>query len=96
VVLLRERARRSLTHRLDRSADEIASHLSHVRACSPLSTLRRGYAVVQRASGDVVTDVAGIDVDEQLSVRVAAGRLDVTVRGTTPIDQSGTTTEESP
>jgi exodeoxyribonuclease VII large subunit len=96
VELLRERARRSLTHRLDRATDEIASHLSHVRACSPLSTLRRGYAVVQRSSGDVVTDVAGVDVDEPLSVRVAAGRLDVTVRGTTPIDQPGPTSEETP
>jgi exodeoxyribonuclease VII large subunit len=80
VVVLRDRARRSLAHRLDRAADEIASQLSHVRACSPLSTLRRGYAVVQTEAGEVVTRSEQLDVDQRLSVRVAAGRFEVGVR----------------
>jgi exodeoxyribonuclease VII large subunit len=87
VAVLRDRARRSLVHRLDRAADEISSHLSHVRACSPLSTLRRGYAVVQTEGGEVVTSSEDVHVDQRLSVRVAAGRFDVAVRS---IDASAT------
>ena len=94
VAVLRDRARRSLVHRLDRAADEISSHLSHVRACSPLSTLRRGYAVVQTEGGEVVTSSQDVRVDQRLSVRVAAGRFDV---GVTSIDASAAPapTEES-
>ena len=87
VAVLQDRARRSLVHRLDRAADEISSHLSHVRACSPLSTLRRGYAVVQTEGGEVVTSSEDVHVDQRLSVRVAAGRFDVAVRS---IDASAT------
>jgi exodeoxyribonuclease VII large subunit len=87
VAVLRDRARRSLVHRLDRAADEISSHLSHVRACSPLSTLRRGYAVVQTEGGEVVTSSEDVHVDQRLSVRVAAGAFDVAVRS---IDASAT------
>jgi exodeoxyribonuclease VII large subunit len=92
---LRQRARRSLGHRLDRSADEVASSRSHLRACSPLSTLRRGYAVVQTADGDVVTAAAGVRVDQRLLVRVAEGRLEVDVRTTIP-DPSSTAEESAP
>lgn len=88
IELLRERARRSLGHRLDRAADEITSSLSHLRACSPLSTLRRGYAVVQTEQGAVVTSAAGVNVDQRLLVRVAEGRFDVAVHSASPIPSS--------
>ena len=44
---LRDRARRTLTHRLDRAADDIGHQLARVRALSPLATLR---ARLRRAS----------------------------------------------
>src|SRR6478672_11103223 len=72
---LRERARRTVTHRLDRTADDIGHRLARVRSLSPLSTLRRGYAVVQTAGGDVVTDPASVGTGDLLDVRVADGRI---------------------
>jgi exodeoxyribonuclease VII large subunit len=96
ITVLRDRARRSLAHRLDRASDEIRSHLSHVRACSPLSTLRRGYAVVQTEDGEVVTSSLDVHVDQRLSLRVAAGRLDVDVRGIHPPSAPATTEEKAP
>ena len=53
VDALRERARRTTVHRLDRAADEIAHHRARARALSPLATLQRGYAVLQGADGHV-------------------------------------------
>ena len=50
---LRDRARRTPRHRLDRAADEIAHQRARARALSPLATLRRGYAVLQDADGHV-------------------------------------------
>ena len=53
-----------------------------MRSLSPLSTLRRGYAVVQTAGGDVVTDPASVGVGDLLDVRVADGRIGATVTST--------------
>jgi exodeoxyribonuclease VII large subunit len=75
VDALRERARRAVGHRLDRAADDLAHRLARVRSLSPLSTLRRGYAVVQDQAGAVVTDPSSVVVGQQLDIRVAGGRI---------------------
>ena len=43
------RARRTLSHRLDRAADDIGHPRARAQALSPLATLQRGYAVLQDA-----------------------------------------------
>ena len=89
VEALRERARRTTRHRLDRATDEIAHHRARARALSPLATLRRGYAVLQDADGHVVASVADVRPGQRVSARVADGRVlaDVT--------ETHTLTEES-
>ena len=57
--VLRDRARRTFGHRLDRAADDVAHQRARARALSPLETLRRGYAVLQDEHGHVLTSVAG-------------------------------------
>ena len=52
------RSRRHLDHQLARAHDDVEHRLARVRALSPLATLERGYAVLQSASGAVVTDAA--------------------------------------
>jgi exodeoxyribonuclease VII large subunit len=73
----RDRARRSLGHRLDRATDEVGHHLARVRALSPLATLQRGYAVAQLADGTVVTSVEQVAKGDELTVRVADGLVGV-------------------
>ncbi|GAA1762384.1 exodeoxyribonuclease VII large subunit [Nocardioides hankookensis] len=84
---LRDRARRTLGHALDRAADDIGHQRARARALSPLATVQRGYAVLQDADGHVVTSVAGVAADQQISVRVADGRIHATTTRTTPIDR---------
>ena len=83
---LRDRARRTLHHRLDRAAGDLHHQLARVRGLSPMATLKRGYAVVQDADGHVVTSVGATAPDQSLSVRVYDGRLGVVVRDTETID----------
>jgi exodeoxyribonuclease VII large subunit len=85
---LRERARRTLVHRLDRAADDIAHHRARARALSPLATLERGYAVLQDADGHVVTSVAGVAAGAAVSVRVADGRVHATTTRTELLEES--------
>ena len=86
VVSLRERARRTTLHRLDRAADEIAHQRARARALSPLATLQRGYAVLQSAEGHVVTSVAGLSAGQAVSVRVVDGRVHAQVTDTEESD----------
>ncbi|GAB2619206.1 exodeoxyribonuclease VII large subunit [Nocardioides ginkgobilobae] len=82
--LLRDRARRTLGHRLDRASDDLAHQRARARALSPLETLRRGYAVLQDADGHVLTSVTGLAPGDPVSVRVAGGRVHATTVRTEP------------
>ena len=70
---LTDRAAQRVRADLHRAGDQITHLRAQVRALSPLSTLERGYAVVQHVDGRVVTDRADIEADELLRVRVARG-----------------------
>ncbi|WP_166133438.1 exodeoxyribonuclease VII large subunit [Nocardioides ochotonae] len=92
VLALRDRTRRTLSHLLDRAADDIGHQRARARALSPLETLRRGYAVLQDSEGHVVTSVADVAAGEALSVRVADGRIHATttdIRPDLPEDPDG-------
>ena len=92
---LADRAHRRGRAALHRAADQVAPprgpgapHTppcprarAQVRTLSPLSTLERGYAVVQQRDGHVVTDQDEVEVDELLRVRVARGDFAVRVAG---------------
>jgi len=73
----RERARRSVTHRLDRAHDEIGHHLARVRALSPLATLERGYAVAQLTDGTVVTRIGQAPSGTDLTLKLTDGAVHV-------------------
>ena len=79
VAELRDRARRTVGHRLDHAHSDLTHQLARVRALSPLATLRRGYAVVQEEDGHVVSTAAAVDPGARLQVRVHDGRLGVVV-----------------
>ncbi|MEP7034301.1 MAG: exodeoxyribonuclease VII large subunit [Actinomycetota bacterium] len=70
---LTDRAGRRLRAGLHRGRDQVDHLRAQVRALSPLSTLERGYAVVQHVDGRVVTDRAEVEAEELLRVRVARG-----------------------
>ncbi len=76
---LHGRARRRLEAQLHRSRDHVGHLRAQARALSPQSTLDRGYAVVARGGGEVVTDPAVLRPEEPLRVRVARGEFGATV-----------------
>ena len=71
------RARRLMRARVHRAQDQVDHLRTQVRALSPLSTLQRGYAVVQHADGRVVMDRAEVERGELLRVQVARGDFGV-------------------
>jgi exodeoxyribonuclease VII large subunit len=80
VAALRVRSSRTLAHGLDRAAAELHHTLARLRGLSPLATLQRGYAIVQRsADGAVLTEPSQVAVGEALRLRLAGGELPATV-----------------
>ncbi|MGA8248097.1 MAG: exodeoxyribonuclease VII large subunit, partial [Nocardioides sp.] len=84
---LRDRARRSVTHALARAGDDIAHQRARARSLSPLATLQRGYAVVQLTDGAVLTSTGQAAVGDDLSIRLADGRLLATTSGVEPVPE---------
>jgi exodeoxyribonuclease VII large subunit len=81
VAGLRDRATRCLDHRLDTAGGELRQTVARLRALSPAATLHRGYAIVQRADGQVVRVAAEVGKGDPLRVRLAEGELTATVDG---------------
>lgn len=79
VAALVGRSRRTVGHLLDRADSELTHTHARVVALSPAATLKRGYAVLQRADGHVVRDPAEVAADEPLRARVAEGEFTVRV-----------------
>ncbi|MDR4532285.1 exodeoxyribonuclease VII large subunit [Glutamicibacter sp. PS] len=75
----RERSTDLMRHRVQRATDQISHLRAQMRALSPQQTLDRGYSVTQRSDGQIVRASSEVTVGEELAVRLAAGRLSVTV-----------------
>ena len=88
VRLLREHARRTFSHALDRAGDHLEAQRHRTRALSPLETLRRGYSVLQDADGHVISSIDQTGPDDTLTIRVTDGRVLAVTTGVRP--------EESP
>jgi len=80
----RANLRTATVNAVARARGEFASAAASLRALSPQSTLDRGYAVIRDASGNVVTSPAAVALDDELSVRVAAGSLKARVTDVAP------------
>ncbi len=55
--------------------------LRTLHTVSPLATLSRGFAIVTRADGALVTDAASVAVGDEIETRLAHGRLRARVTG---------------
>jgi exodeoxyribonuclease VII large subunit len=84
VARLTERARRLLAHRLDVAVAELDRDRARVTALSPRATLDRGYAVVQRADGQVVRTADDVGAGDTVRLRLADGELTADVRAAVP------------
>ena len=78
------RLQTALQHRLAQAGARLQALARALDAVSPLATLERGYAIVTRPDGTVVTDAATVTAGEPVQARLARGRLLCTVDGTEP------------
>ncbi|MRX45471.1 exodeoxyribonuclease VII large subunit [Agromyces kandeliae] len=66
---------------IERAATRVVELRSQLRALSPLATLERGYAIVQREHDGVLTNPEQAPAGTPLRITLAEGRLGATSRG---------------
>ena len=72
---------RGASERLARAAHRLALAQRGLDAVSPLATLTRGFAIVTRADGRLLTDASAAAVGEEIEARLARGTLTARVTG---------------
>ncbi|HEY8051245.1 MAG TPA: exodeoxyribonuclease VII large subunit [Steroidobacteraceae bacterium] len=71
----------ALKTQLARASHRLALAQRGLHAVSPLATLARGFAIVTRADGTLVTDAAALGVDDEIQARLARGSVAARVTG---------------
>ena len=66
---------------LARAAQRLALAQRSLDTVSPLATLTRGFAIVTRADGTLVTDATALRVDDEIEARLAKGSVAARVTG---------------
>lgn len=78
IKVLRSDGKKALTALLREEKIEVREIKARIAALSPLSTLKRGYAVVQKR-GKVLLDAKDVSLADELHVVLAKGELTVSV-----------------
>lgn len=77
----RQRLRTAMAQRLAQNRQRLAALARALDTVSPLATLARGYAIVQRPDGRVIRKASEVNIGEPLNIRLGKGRLDCRVEG---------------
>jgi exodeoxyribonuclease VII large subunit len=72
---------RAARDRLAHAAQRLALAQRALDAVSPLATVGRGFAIVKRADGTVLTDASAVALGEQIEASLARGTLQARVTG---------------
>jgi len=72
---------RAASERLLRSEQRLALAQRALDAVSPLATVRRGFAIVKRSDGTVLTDATTVAIGEEIEASLARGSLTARITG---------------
>jgi exodeoxyribonuclease VII large subunit len=76
-----ERLRQAMKSRLLQAESRYSTAARTLHAVSPLATIDRGFAVVTRGDSSLITDAHSVEVGEEITARLARGKLRAQVTG---------------
>ena len=81
---LTQALRRARAQKQDQATHALTIMMRSLHNVSPLATLDRGYAVLQKTDGETVRKIAEVTPGEEIEARVSDGSIRCTVANTTP------------
>ena len=79
ITLCHNRLVQNLNAIVETTRARLESNLRALQTISPLNTLARGYAIVQKPDGEVITSTGQLEPEQQIEVRVSDGRAGATI-----------------
>ena len=79
LALLQQKQISAIKDIIDASDEKLKISMASLDALSPLSVLKRGFSIVENESGEILRDVARINVKDKLKIRLASGKLEAEV-----------------
>ena len=77
--LLQDRMVRSIRSQLDSRQQHWRRVVETLNVVSPLATLKRGYAIVEDSSGNIIRSHQTVEVGDKINTRLGDGSIDCTV-----------------
>jgi len=78
---LNARLARAMNARLQHAKSRYSAAMRTLHAVSPLATIDRGFAVVTRPDGSLLSDTKSVAIGDEITARLARGRLKARVTG---------------
>jgi exodeoxyribonuclease VII large subunit len=79
LAVLDEKQRVAVRRALTAGTERLNLGMASLDALSPLSVMKRGYSITQKASGEIVRDAASVKAGEHVNIRLAKGSVDAEV-----------------
>jgi exodeoxyribonuclease VII large subunit len=76
---LQMRMENAVGRTIERAQAVVTGSTEHLQAVSPLSTLKRGYAIVRHKEGRIITSISHIKTGDAIEVRISDGSFDANV-----------------
>ena len=80
---LQQRLDHAIANILSRNSSVVAENTVKLHALGPITTLGRGYAILQNKQGEIVKRTQQLKTGEHFTARLHSGSLDAVVEGTT-------------
>lgn len=75
LALLTEKQSSAIKKILDKKDEKLKIAMASLDALSPLSVLKRGFSIVETASGEILRDVEKVRENDEVKIRLAKGKL---------------------
>lgn len=92
---LQQRARQSITTRMERNRSVVGNYAGKLDALSPLRVLARGYAIVSDETGSTISRISRLHVGDRVRLRLMDGTASARIEETPEADPVRAEMEES-
>lgn len=79
LALLKQRSESAVRKLIDAKDERLKIEMASLDALSPLSVLKRGFALAENEKGEILRDAKAVEINEKVKIRLAKGKIQARV-----------------